>query len=202
MTLLITINLLPEGSRKPRPSSLQQFPRSPLALLVAGVLVGLWVLLGGTRLVLQTRVKTFTAHLERQQLQKSAADALQSSVQDLRQQYALYERLNRDRSDWAKRLEALAEVTPEGVWLTHLAFDPSKALDVEGAAVGRGGEEMARIRRFVEGLKAHPAFASLIREVQIESIKSVFDGDIEVVKFDVVCQLATVAAKPSKKGKR
>lgn len=200
--MLIPINLLPEAYRKPKASSLQQFPRSPLALMIAGVLVGLWCLVAGTRLVLQHRVKTLTAHLERQQPQKAAADALQASVKDLREQVALHQRLDRDRSDWAPRLEALAEVTPDGVWLTHLAFDPSKTLDVHGAAIGRGGEEMARIRQFVKDLKAHPAFAALIRDVQIESIKSVFDGDIEVVRFNVVCPLTTVAAKPSKKGKR
>lgn len=199
---MITINLLPESFRKPKTNSLQQFPRSPLAIGLVGCLVGVWVLLFGTQLVLRARLKVLTARVHQQQPQKTEAEALRASVSALRDQHDLYQRLSRERSDWTQRLSAISHVTPDGVWLTDFAFDPDEGLKLQGSAVGNGGEEMIRVRRFVQDLRSHPAFASLIKDVQIESIKSVLDGDVEIVKFVLTAQSSAAPAKKPKKPAR
>lgn len=199
---MITINLLPELARKPNPTSLQQFPRSPLAIGLIGCLLGLSVLLLGAKGVLQARLKGLTTRLQQQQPQKAQADALRASVNALRDRNELYQRLHRERSDWTQRLSALVDVTPDGVWLTDFEFDPDEGLTLQGSAIGSGGEEMVRIRRFVQDLRSHPAFAALIKDVQIESIKSALDGDVEIVKFSLTGQLSQAPAKKPKGSKR
>lgn len=199
---MITINLLPESSRKPKTTSLQRFSRSPLAMGLLGCLVGVWVFLLGTRGILQMRLQALTKRLQQQQSQKTTAETLSASVKALRDQYELYQRLNRERSDWTQRLSALPQITPDGVWLTELVFDPDEGLTLQGAAIGKGGEEMVRIRRFVQDLRSHPAFASLIKDLQIESIKSELDGEVEIVNFALTGQLSAAPAKKSKKTKR
>lgn len=196
---MITINLLPESARKPQTTSLQQFPRSPLAIGLVGGLIGVSVLLLGAKVILQARLKGLTATLQQQQPQKAQAEAVRASVTALQDRYKLYQRLSRERSDWTQRLSALADMTPDGIWLTDFAFDPEKGLTLQGAAIGNGGEEMIRIRRFVQDLRSHPAFAALIKDVQIESIKSVLDGDVEVVKFALTGQLSQPPPKTKRK---
>lgn len=197
---MITINLLPESARKPQTTSLQQFPRSPLAIGLVGCLLGLSVLMLGAKVVLQARLRGLTATLQQQQPQKAQAEAVRASVTALQDRDKLYQRLSRERSDWTQRLSALAEMTPDGIWLTDFAFDPDEGLALQGAAIGNGGEEMIRIRRFVQDLRSHPAFAALIKDLQIESIKSVLDGDVEIVKFALTGQLTVAPAK--KKSRR
>lgn len=196
---MITINLLPESARKPQTTSLQQFPRSPLAIGLVGGLIGVSVLLLGAKVILQARLRGLTATLQQQQPQKAQAEAVRASVTALRDRDELYQRLSRERSDWTQRLSALAEMTPDGIWLTDFAFDPDEGLALQGAAIGNGGEEMIRIRRFVQDLRSHPAFAALIKDVQIESIKSVLDGDVEIVKFALTGQLSQPPAKKAKR---
>ena len=196
---MITINLLPESARKPQTTSLQQFPRSPLAMGLIGGLLGVSVLLLGAKIILQVRLRGLTATLQQQQPQKIQAEAVRASVNALRERYELYQRLSRERSDWTQRLSALAAMTPDGIWLTDFAFDPDEGLALQGSAIGNGGEEMIRIRRFVQDLRSHPAFAALIKDVQIESIKSVLDGDVGIVKFALTGQLSQPPAKKAKK---
>ena len=53
---MITINLLPEAYRKPTATSIQQLHRSPLALVIVGVLLGLSLLPAALRGVGQARL--------------------------------------------------------------------------------------------------------------------------------------------------
>lgn len=187
---MITINLLPSAYRKPKANSLQQLPRSPLTLVVVGFLVlttaGLLVFKG----IQHARVVRLKIQIDRLSNAQAEASKLLQTVQHLREQYSMYQRLNRDRSQWAKRLNAVSDVLPDGIWLTDLSYEPSRnSMTVEGSAVGGGGDEMIRIGNFVQALKTHPNFSSIAKDVQIESIKSIPDGEIEVVEFELVCEL-------------
>ena len=95
---------------------------------------------------------------------------------------------------WAKRLNTLSDVTPEGVWFTELSLDEDKGLVIQGSAIGQGGAEMVSVGRIVSDLKANADFSSVIKDIQIESIKRVQEKEVELVQFTLTCFLAK---KPS-----
>ena len=187
---MITINLLPEAYRKAESSSIQQFPRSPLALLAAGVLVGIWLALLAVQGIRQVQLARLTARFQQLKPQKTAVDELNASTKALRDQRAVFQRLDRERSQWASRLNVLSTVTPEGMWFTELSLDQQQKLILQGSAIARGGEEMAYLSRLVQDLKADPGFTSVVKEIQIESIKNVQEGEIELMQFTLICDLA------------
>ena len=186
---MITINLLPEAYRKPRVSSIQQFPRSPLAMLATGVLVGMWLLLLAVQGIRQVQVARLTARLQQLKPQQTSIDELNASMKTLRDQHAAFQRLDHERSQWASRLNVLSNVTPEGMWFSELSLDRQKTLILHGSAIARGGDEMAYLSRFVQDLKADPGFSSVVKEIQIESIKSAQEGEVELMQFTLVCDL-------------
>jgi len=186
---MITINLLPEAYRKPEASSIQQFPRSPLAMLVVGVLAGMWLVLLAVQGIRQAQLARLTARFQQLKPQQTSLDELNASTKTLRDQHAVFQRLDRERSQWASRLNVLSNVTPEGMWFTELSLDQQNTLILNGSAIARGGDEMAYLSRFVQDLKADPGFSSVVKEIQIESIKSVQEGEVELMQFTVVCDL-------------
>ena len=187
---MITINLLPESYRKPKASPIEQLPRSPLTLIVVGGLVGVTALLGVVWQIRQAHAAVLAGQLNSLQPKKMEVDKLMAAVQTLRDQHAVYGRLRDARSRWALLLNALSDVTPEGVWFTDLSVDQQRGLTIQGSAIGGGGEEMVRIGRLVQDLKADPRFTALVQDTQIESIKSLQDGEIEVISFTLTCRLA------------
>lgn len=191
---MITINLLPENYRKLTVSSVQQFHRSPLAFLIVIVLVSPLLILGTLWKLRQAQAGQLITHLSQLDPQKTEADQLKTSVQALRDQQAALQRLSRERRQWTKLLNRLSDVTPDGVWYTDLSLDQQQGFVVQGAAISQGGEEMVRIGRLVQDLKADPNFSSMIQDIQIESIKTVQEKEVEVVEFTLTCKLGTSPA--------
>jgi len=186
---MLTINLLPGQYRKPQSTSLEQLHRSPLGVLIVGFLVGLTLVLGVTVQLRQARAEKLAARFQAIEPQKQSIEALKATVQHLREQEAVYLRLTQDRRRWAKVLNTLSDATPEGVWFTDLSLDQQKGLVVQGAAISRGGEEMVKIGHLVQDLKDDAHVKTIVQEIQIESIKSVQEQEIEVVEFTLTCKL-------------
>ena len=186
---MISINLLPESYRQPVTSPIQQFHRSPLALAVIAGLVGVALVLVGGVQVRQAAVNGITARLQQLAAKKTEVDELNVLLRALREQYAVFERLSRARSQWAHHLNVLSDATPEGVWLTDLSLDPEKGLVIQGSALAQGGQEMVRITRLVDGLKRDEVLATVLQDVQIESIKRMKDAEIDIVEFTLTSKL-------------
>lgn len=180
---MITVNLLPEAYRKPKASSIEPFYRSPLAILVAVTMASAVALLWSVSLVRERQRAVLQAKLKELQTKKTAADELKATVQQLQNHQVTLQQLTRERSSWSKNLNRLSDATPDGVWFTDLSLDQQKGLVIQGAAVGQGGEEMVRIGRLVNELKADPMFSAVVKDVQIESIKSVQEKELEIVEF-------------------
>ncbi len=196
---MISINLLPEAYRKAKGATLQEFHRSPLVILIVVVLVGLGLCLGGLVQVRNARLTQLTSRIQQLQAKKTAIDRLKTEVQHLRDQQQAFERLSHERSRWAQYLNRLSDVTPEGVWYLDLSLDTlQKGLTLRGLAISQSGEEMVRIGRLVQELKADRTFSEAVKNIQIESIKSAQDqdkeGHIELVEFTIAGQLATPPA--------
>ena len=195
---MITINLLPEAYRAPQTTSVQQLYRSPLLIGASVLLIGGLVALQGMVQVRQVELKRVRVRLEALQAQKRDVDGVKATVQKLRDQQGAFAGLSAQRSQWAKRLGLLPEVTPEGVWFTELSFDYQKGLTLQGAAISQGGDEMLQIGRMAQELKANPVFSTLVRDIQIESMKREQDGEIEVIHFTLSGSIVSLpAVEPS-----
>ena len=187
---MITINLLPEAYRRPAVSSAQQLYRSPLAIILLLMMLGTGGLLFIVYQFRAIQLAQLTQHLQTLESQKVAVDDLSASIKKLREQKVVFERVVQQRSHWARYLNRLSDVTPDGVWFTDLMLDREKGLVLQGSAVNQSGEEMARIGRLTQDLKADTDFAAMIPDVQIDSIKSVQDHDIELSTFTLTGKLA------------
>jgi len=161
-------------------------------LLVVGTMAGLVLFLSGVMQIRQVRLAQLTARIQHLEPQKAVVDELRTTVQKLRDQQEVFQRLGHERSQWARRLNLLSDLIPEGAWFTDLSLDQLRGLVIQGFAIGRGGEEMVRIGRLVQDLKADPVFSAMVRDVQIESIKSVQEKEIELVEFTLTGELVTM----------
>ena len=188
---MITINLLPESYRQPVTSPIQQFHRSPLALLMIVALGGVAVLLFGGVQMRQAALSSLNGRLQHMAEKKAAVDQLNALLRDLRQQQAVFERLSHARSQWAHHLNVLSNATPEGVWLTDVSLDPEKGLVIQGSALAQSGQEMMRITKLVDGLKADAQLGRVLQNVQIESIKRMKEEQFDVVEFTLTSTLSS-----------
>jgi Tfp pilus assembly protein PilN len=187
---MLKVNLLPESARRAAGSQFEQAYRMPLAKL--GVL-GLGLYLAGLIVpyfLYQSQLKTLNARIQDLQPKKLEVDRIQKMLADLRAQAASFQNLNHDgRGLWSKRFNILSDVTPDGVWYTELTLDQDKGLVIQGSALGQGGAEMVVVGRLVQDLKSDPNFTSAVKDIQIESIKSHQEQEIEMVQFTLTCKL-------------
>ena len=191
---MLTINLLPEPARKARPSTVEQFHRTPLMAMAAAALFALPVVIWIPIQVRRYQLQQLNAKIQTLQPKKTGIEQLQRSLQQLRAQQAAFQGLGKGQNVWSRRLNTLSDVTPEGVWLTELSLDPVKGLVIHGSAIGQSDPELASITKLVQGLKADADFALAVKELQIESIKRVQEGQVEVAHFTLTCTLVENAA--------
>lgn len=191
---MLNINLLPETVRKAGPSTIEQFHRTPLMALAAAVLMvvplSMWIPIQ----VRRYQLRQLTDKIQTLQPRKAGIDQLQQSLQTLRAQQAAFQGLGRGQNLWSRRLNTLSDLTPDGVWFTELSLDPVKGLAIQGSAIGQSDPELVSITKLVQGLKADADFASAVKEVQIESIKRVQEGLVEVAHFGLTCTLQDLSA--------
>lgn len=193
---MLKINLLPSAARKAEASPVQELYRMPLlwvvaAALVLGPLLLLWLPLQsqkGELAKLQQRIQALEP-------KKMEVDRLQQTLQQLRDQQAALESMRQEGSRWARRLNVLSDKLPEGVWFTDLAFEESKGLIIQGSAVGLEGPAVVHVTQLVNGLTASAEFASFFKKIEIESIKTMQEGELEVAQFTLNCAL-NEAARP------
>lgn len=188
--VLLRINLLPDTARKNVFSPIEQFHRTPLMWLGVALLVGVALSVLVPLTIRRQQVAQLNAKIQELQPKKQAVDQLQQFVQQLRAQEAAFRRLGRASGAWARRLNVLSNVIPDGVWYTELVFSKDKGLMLYGSAVGEGGNETVNIGRLVQDLKADEHFSSTIKDIQIESIKRFQQEEVEVVQFTLACALA------------
>ena len=194
---MLRVNLLPESARRASGSPLEQAYRTPLAKFVA-VALGLYLVsLVVPYTLYQSQLRTLNEKVLSLQPKKLEVDRIQGLLTGLKNQAASFQSLSRgDRGLWSRRFNILSDVTPEGVWFTELTLEPGKSLVIQGSAVGMAGAEMVSIGRLVQDLKSNPDFASVVKDLQIESIKRVQEREIELAQFTLTCALQELPTAP------
>ncbi len=192
---MLTINLLPEGARQPGFSPIEQIHRTPLLWVVVGLMAAIPILLGIPMFLRSKQLEGMTAKVETLKPKKAEIDQLQQVLQQLRAQEAAFRGLEKGEGLWSKRLNTLSNMTPNGVWFTELALDQAKGLVIQGAAVSQISPEIS-VTRLTQDLKADPDFGSAVKDINIESIKRVQEGEFEIVHFTLTCPL--IVTSPSR----
>ncbi len=184
MATMLRVNLLPETARKTSLSHVEQLHRTPLMWL-AGTLMVLVLLLVWVPIPFRNaELKRLNDQIEVLQPKMAAVQQIQRFLQQLRTQEEVFRGMGKDQSLWAKRLNTLSRLTPDGVWFTELSLDDLKGLVIQGSAL-----EQLSVTRLVQDLKADLDFSAGMKEIQIESIKSMQDGEVEVVQFTLASSL-------------
>lgn len=137
----------------------------------------------------QKHLKALKAQISQLNPKREEVDRVQGLLESLRDQEVAFNALSQEGSSWAKRLSALSKLTPEGVWFSEFSLDVEKGLIIRGLAIGEGGAEMVRVGRLVQDIKASSEFSSVVKDVQIESIKRVQEDSLEIIQFTLVCTL-------------
>lgn len=188
---MLRINLLPESARRAGLSPVEQLHRTPLMWLALGLMVALALSLWIPVPIRTKTLKGLNAKVAELQPKKAEVVQLQRVLQQLRTQQTAFEGMGKGEDMWAKRLNVLSNMTPESVWYTELSMDETKGLVIQGSAL-----EQVSVTRLVQDLKADPDFTAAVKDIQIESIKSVPEGEVEVVQFTLACSLRGAPAKP------
>lgn len=191
---MLRVNLLPESARKAGLSPVEQLHRMPLMWIAVALMVAAALSLVARVGVGHRTLSELNAKVQVLQPQKLEVDQIQRLLSRLRAQETAFHGLKKGQGLWSKRLNVLSNVTPDGVWFTELTLNPGQGLMIQGSAIEQGGSEMVNVGRLVQDLKADPDFASAVKDIQIESIKRVQDGAIEVVQFTLACALREPAA--------
>lgn len=186
---MLNINLLPEGARKAGLSSIEQFHRTPLMLLLLGLLVMVVVGFLIPIYINRKELQQLDASIGTLDPKKREVDRLQRVLKELRAQQTAFQGLEKGQGLWARRLNVLSDVTPDGIWFTELSLDEKKGLVIQGSALGQGESEMVNVGRLVQELKADSQFGSAVKDIQIESIKRVQEKEVELVQFTLSCTL-------------
>jgi Tfp pilus assembly protein PilN len=186
---MLTINLLQASVRKTGVVTLQQLHRMPLMWVSLALLVAIPLALLIPIHLNRYELTRLTASVQSLEPKRRELDALRRLAQDLQAEEVAFRSLKQEPTLWAKRLNVLSDLTPEGVWLTDLTLDRAKGLVIHGSAVGRQGSDMVNVGRLVQDLKASPEVLAAVKDIQIESIKRVQEREIEVVQFTLACAL-------------
>lgn len=195
---MLTVNLLPEELRKPSLSPIEQFHRTPLMWIMVGMIVALPGLVLISIAIRGRQLHRLNARIAVLDPKKLEVDRLQRVLHTLQVQEAAFQGLAKGEGLWAKRLNTISDVTPEGVWFTEMNLDLAKGLVIQGSAVGGNDAGMLSVTHFVNGLKQDPDFMTAVKDIQIESIKRDQDGGIDIVKFTLNCALAEKGAQVEK----
>ena len=190
---MLRINLLPEERRKTPQSKVEQLHRTPLMAVLIGVAVALPLVLLMPIQVSTRQLQRLNGEIAGLKPHQEELVKLQRFLETLKGQESALQTLSKGGGLWAQRLNIISDATPEGVWFTEMILDPQKGLLLRGSAIGRSDPGMVNVGRFVHSLKADPIFMAMVKDIQIESIKRVQEGDVEVMQFTVNCTLVNPA---------
>ncbi len=187
---MLEINLLPAEMRKTAPNPVQQLHRSPLVWMVVIGILGFWLFLQIGLMGANAKLANTNSEIQRLQPQQTRAQQLQKTIEDLKLRYTAFGQLTQGYL-WAERLNLLSDLVPEVIWLRELVMDAKEGIVVQGTAIERDGKALASLGNYVQDLNTQPAFNSVFRRLEIDSIKRVMDERIELVEFLLVGEAVT-----------
>lgn len=107
-------------------------------------------------------------------------------------------KLENDRFLWARRLEALAQVIPEGMAITGVTFEHGQLIIKAISQIKADEKEFDRVSRLMDILKTTPDFVDRFQEIRFTQSKRRYIEDQEVLDLVVTCSLQERGAKSTR----
>lgn len=107
-------------------------------------------------------------------------------------------KLENDRFLWARRLEALAQVLPEGMAITGVKFEHGQLIIKAISQIKADEKEFDRVSRLMDILKTTPDFVDRFQEIRFTQSKRRYIEDQEVLDLVVTCYLQERGAKSTR----
>ncbi|HOX54204.1 MAG: PilN domain-containing protein [Candidatus Omnitrophica bacterium] len=186
---MIEINLLPPELRRKEPTFKVPIPKETLFLFggaVISVLIIIHLLLVGA--LAAKKAKFWGLNMEWQKIvpEKNKIDGLKNEQKEITEKIKSIEKLTKKgRISWAKKLNIMSDVLPQGVWIRLINFT-GKELTIEGSSVSLRGEEVILVNKFASALKNNTDFYSDFKDLEVGTIKRRQIKTVEVADFTLV----------------
>ncbi|MBI4228020.1 MAG: hypothetical protein HY600_07110 [Candidatus Omnitrophica bacterium] len=207
---MITINLLPPAARQAAAHAqwMTLLPWRRIGLVAAGGLAFYSVGIVGWNQVQARAVSRLTREWDALQPDRARVEQAQTTLMTLRGRASALQALKHPDGQWAPRLNLLSDALVSGLWLTQVRFGvattaaadgqpPPEATDqpaapsapilwLAGSALVKSKGEDAPVKRYLQRLQEHPAFAQWFRGIELKGIEHRQVGQEAVCDFGLV----------------
>ena len=195
---MITINLLPKEIQKERKlNTLKSLIITVVGSLLAFFLV-VWILLGLNLRVRKARLNSLNKRWESLVPVVNEVVKLEEYKKTLEKRVRLVDDLLHRRMLWAKKLNDISRLIPDGVWLRSLRIGQksltgpadevisNKALIMDSICVSLKGEEMLDlVGRFMANLKDDKGFFQDFVDIRLGTCQREQRGSLETMNFEL-----------------
>jgi type IV pilus assembly protein PilN len=183
---MIRINLLPREGKAKRGGPTFSFKAGDMVLPVV-IVAASGLVIAGTAVSQRSRVAALTRSIADIDAQSRALAPQIARVQRLAQERAeldlrlgIINKLEQGRTRSVRLMDELARCVPDHLWLTGASQDAGSTLSIEGVTFSN-----LVVSDFMSRLERSPLFAN----VELEVAERNTQGDHEVVRFKVTCQV-------------
>ncbi len=198
---MVQINLLPTAEIVRRQKRLElQIKLGPVIFVLIAVMLAVivgWAILGMRLTAEQEKVSQVDGQLESLKFSLQNRDKLNADKNNLQGKLEFLNRnLKRDIL-WARTLNDLSNLVPEGIWLKSLVlytkkednFEKYEKLDIKGSAIALENKQtIDAIGEFMSALNQNQMFAKQFSDIKLVSSQRSRSGEIEVMDFELLCQ--------------
>ncbi len=190
---MIEINLVPPQFKKKKKSrQVSESASSPSKNNIIGFaslfIVFLAIVAGALQFIISQKLaqrKKLMSELAELVPQKINTDRYVGQIKDINKRLEpLEEILGQKDIMWSKKLHAVSESLPRGVWLTKMHLDEDVLL-INGSAVSKVQTEMISVHSFNTSLKNNEDFMADFKEIELEYIKSRTINGTPVADFTI-----------------
>lgn len=189
---MIEINLLPQELRKKDPKFKVAVPKETLFLvggLILAILLIVHIILISVLATKKIRYSSLNREWQKILPEKEKIDNLKQEQRKITEKIKSIDKLTRKgRISWAKKLNVISDVVPQGVWLRRIDFS-AENLIIEGSSVSLKGEEVILVNRFTTALKNNADFYSNFENLEISTIMRRQIKNMEVADFILTTKL-------------
>ncbi len=212
------INLISQDSKKKTTASLLQsvpddFKRRLqrtffLSILGMAVIFISWGYLSSQISQKKAKLKTFAGVSETFANNKKRTDELKIKLTSLKGKIAIMEDISSRQIFWYEKFARLADMIPEGIWLSEVSLRQEKSsakestqddlrggfggkttLLIKGVAVApKIQDAIALIGEYIKRLQDHKDFISEFEDIKLNTATKSTMGSLDVMRFDFICE--------------
>lgn len=198
---MVQINLLPKKEvRKGKLKIDFKINLGPIIFVLAGVMliiVIIWAMQGMKFTAKQKTLTQLNEEFDSLKFTLEKLDKLKAEKDGLLLKLEFMQQNLKRQLLWAKNLNRLSNLLPEGIWLTSITLHTKiqdnlakyEKLDIRGSAISVGGKEpIDLIGGFMSAIKGDSILAGQFAQVELVSSQRGKKADMETMEFQLFCQ--------------